>query len=1729
MSQGLPPGFQLESAPSATSGNLPPGFQLEQSSNLPPGFQLEQPKPEPQSGGFLGNTIGAGIHAAGTALDAFATAGATAGGMVAESLGQAAAGKFGWGDAAFKAAHTFADGDGYSFRNQAAHLNKDLGTVPGETAQKIGTIAGNVGTLAAGIPAAIGVMGAQAVTHAGELVEKYNVQPEVARNIALVSYAANAAFGGLFPWAAGGILEKAGMNMVLGKLSPYAASGVGNVAQGAATRAGEKAYLGATGNQAAADATPAWDDLESMAGDFAFGAAAHGFNRDHPVQKAPPKTNTTEDIHNALAVGDRPDPNLTDVDTSNARNPYQTGLGRTLTDGHEEVPNTGEKVRAMAADPHNEQQAHMDRLAMGEEQEPSELASKKASSGKGSPKIIEDARGGPVSEQVSGKTGPKGDIPDLPEAVQAQGRVLDALNDGLQKQRQNRKEAVAQKPLDPAAKMAGENGRALTPDEQAIEAQMNEGSPAHEIIAPIAVPRTSAEKTRDAWWDGGWTKKTIESLIDPKTGRIDPMIALKWVEKNSAPHLRLASKALQRFPGLMKSLDIEALGPDKFNGAANKNRAAGVYGPTLHKVWLGHAQGRNDAVLIHEMIHAATSRALYISEMLPGHFPNIDALAREISMIRAKVAKEGGEQEEQFLDKSGKPVRDNTYDFSHLDKDLPRRSRVYGLSNIHEFISEAFSNDHFRSMLEKMGAFASLKDSIARWLGKENMTGLDQILKLSDAIGSEHEKNRREISEALAREQKAGIARGDPKWTGEAATKLLFSPMREIADEGTKRGADKDPKDEGLKNALPSGVRNMNIEAIPKAPAAEKVLAGLKTVKDISTGIKDKMIQNFTVSGEMIARLMKNQGFYDYARILDRGQKTGHFYEETVIKPLIREIKRTIPDSNWKSLSNVMKVMQAEDSYRSPTHPDGKRLSPEQLSAHLNPSEQKVYKMLRENFDKAMDHTNAAEKAAGLEPTTRREAYAASVRSGPWSSEIYHKNARGDEEMIGYIRGHSIVDVRRGIEAAKKEYPNAYTKQDRPQFNKAFNGTKGDNIYQALNTYERLFGKEDPGTVALRQKIEDAAAKEGTNFQSFNKRLMDKSGLRYAEGDRPWVSDRKNVQDWFKNQTETMGHAYKWGEMQKSLTEAKKVISDPEFNASHPNMSTFLREYTRGQLGFGKSDAATAMEHAIAEWVGHAIDTVPGLRNLPVDMHASMVAMRAAKSLLYLKALGFWKPQHLIVNGVFQPLFTLARHSMLSAQGFAHNPFVTMHEGILNSNRILLDHYTNGVSGLTAKQKEMAEYIKSSNLATNNPFQDLGDIGSTGMSKLQTGVTKVGGFFMQEGERICRVNAFCSYVSHLEQSGKFGDNRAELYREAERHTTETMGSFRHTDRPAAFVKMGQVGTGLATLQQFKINFLNQNTNYLMHGLETKNFTPFMVFNATQLMMAGVMGLVGFEEIDALWKHIRDLIPSGMIDAKLATWSPKQWVMEHAHPALARGPVSTVTGINFASSLEAGSVVDPSVQGMFPFLSEIKNTFGPPVEYLRNPTQDNLHKMIWNETPYGSRGWLETGKAFGQDLPEAINTRSWYTSPTGVSQSPNNPGQGKFTRNENDELLRSSGFTSTREAQIKEGDFMQQENNKVIEERQKDMVDKLDSAIRNNDLNKGGDAIMQYMKLEGDPTKMLANDRINKLLIDWNTDYNQRVTLGVKSGDIGSIYKYQRLHEMIDGLEKYYGPANAARK
>jgi hypothetical protein len=1451
----------------------------------------------------------------------------------------------------------------------------------------------------------------------------------------------------------------------LGYLVPGATKGIGqaiagNLAGGALQRAGTKAYLQHEGYNTAADATPDWNDMESMATDAIFGAVAHHLWGEKPKPSdSAPQVNPQGELNLTGGSGGHPvTPEEMSPDLGN--NPVrwaQTMAGhgsdveRQYAQGeqwkHEEGPVRGQQEELFSRDeaPHPGDELH---------------------GGQG----MENEGGRPAEPQTPepSRTHPD-DYADINAANPARPRTF----------------------FDRVTRMF--DGRELTPEEQAIQDEISKsGRPNRDPIR--------GEDNALKWQSDFQGAKDIRGLV--LDNKIDPHEFLDWAIKNSDSALyRTAARILSKFPRIFDTLQINVHDAGIFDGRADPEGNAGFYANEAHQIYLGH-NFATDKVLLHEMYHAVSSRILKMG-MRDDAPPIMQKFAKDLESIFNVVTKNN-------KNKGG----------------VAGQRMDYGFANSHEMLSEAFTSGRFQSFLDKLKIGGqSAYDKIKTAVGIATDTPkpvLHKLMDLVDTLGKYHNDNYSAIDalyHKMLNDQRGISEIGDS----------LKSPMAAAAESASSDKLHDSPAVEHIRNTIP-GMKST--ENISRSVDPKVAIGALQAVKDMPKTVGQWLKNNFTISGETLANLERNPGIAMFVSMFSSAHARSHRYAEHVVDALRENIKQVLPDSQWKSLKKIKDVMIKEDLANT-------RATPGELSK-FSPAERQVYNMMRKAFDDHIDHINEKRLALGMDPVTPRDAYMTSHWSGPWKSEVTRtvtdKDGKPQSVNVGWVAGHSMAEVRKGIEYIKKNHPE-YQVDENINYRKQL-GDKGQNYLQSYKDFVKAFGADSPHSKAFADFINEYYSREGTHIEGYDKHFEKKIGSRFFTGDRPWVDPRKDTIAWYGTQLDHMKQGYKWAEMQDAVAKSGEILKDPGLNKTHPNTLNYLRDYAKVQMGFGKSKLISEFENNFFEGLGRFVDTVPGIRNIPVDLRAATSAMRFAKGLIYMKALGFYKPQHFAVNGVFQPFFTIPRHMKMSSEGIGHDMLETITHGMKDSQAVLANHYSSGLHGgkdivkLSPFAEKARQYMNENQIATNNPFTDVGDIGQTTQSWISKKTQAIGSYMMQEGERVARVNAFMSFAHHLRQSGKYGDlsqheNMLAMFDEAASHTIQTMGSFKHTDRAMAFTKLGLTGTGLSTLRQFEINFFNQFHDYAKLAIEKGNYGPLLAMSGIQLAYAGVLGFVGMETVDQVWKFLRDLVPTKWSSPEFAQWSPKSFIMKHLPMEAQTGLVSPWSGINFASSLEAGTIVDPSFVGLFPFLSELKNSTVPVWNYISNSSQDNLHKMIYNELPYGMRGTLETGKFMGKDLPQAINTRSWFTSPNGVSQSPNNPGEGQYKRSPQEEFIRSAGFTPAQEAETKARQRVAEENEKSLEERRKGLESQVGSDIRNHDTADLPQLIRAYTRLGGSPSDLLSGTRLHQLLINWATDPRQRLAMGAKN--LPSIERYGRESEYQQGVNQYYGPANAANQ
>lgn len=173
----------------------------------------------------------------------------------------------------------------------------------------------------------------------------------------------------------------------------------------------------------------------------------------------------------------------------------------------------------------------------------------------------------------------------------------------------------------------------------------------------------------------------------------------------------------------------------EFPMVASRDGNAATYNPTTHKISFKKGGYRTFA---HELLHATTSREIYLHT------------ARKLGDAGQAVTRETIATLTDAADDSAIASLYRTYDavIKKLGKEADvydgKGTDIYGLTNIHEFVTEGFTNPEFRKVLSSLASdsdpsktmFDTFMDVVRNMLGlsKEQGTLLDDLMRDSDNI-----------------------------------------------------------------------------------------------------------------------------------------------------------------------------------------------------------------------------------------------------------------------------------------------------------------------------------------------------------------------------------------------------------------------------------------------------------------------------------------------------------------------------------------------------------------------------------------------------------------------------------------------------------------------------------------------------------------------------------------------------------------------------------------------------------------------------------------------------------------------------------------------------------------------------------------------------------------------------------------------------------------------------------
>lgn len=1173
----------------------------------------------------------------------------------------------------------------------------------------------------------------------------------------------------------------------------------------------------------------------------------------------------------------------------------------------------------------------------------------------------------------------------------------------------------------------------------------------------------------------------VQKMIDDSQNRGYKVI-MKYIVKHLQKLEKLEGDARLRF-----AMDLDPLGnPRKqmFNRTAQKmddKNWAAYYDSNRNVIWFS-AEGFTPHTIIHETLHGLTVR--YI-ELYPND-PKVQAIKFIFESIR------------------NDPI------FHTRTED---GQREYGLQNMKEMISEAFSNPMFQAKLlmhkvEGLGktvknAMNALAEEVRKILGLPDIKTTDTlenlIMRIDDIVhytsefgkeidekwhtvyaGSKKVEGIKEIAVATAEEKfKARLAQY--KQTQQDILKAINGPSPALSDSIYKEAHGNQVVDaEDAKAKMVEGTTG--VQHLAKDPVVDEAL-----IEKIAAEPDGSDMWAMTPGALARAIRAKSTLVLTGYRLMDNASKRIAFLTKKVIAPVEKSMVKLIQSGDQgKILHDIfMRELKNKRDYDADELRDA-GVSDEAIMAHLE---------FRTMMQEVLDRQNQARRDKGLEPVDRLESYLASRWSGPWRANLRDEDGR----IVWQIAEHNKGRAKKALEHILAKEPTL--KADDITYKQG--RERSDSVEAGYHEMLKLLDPQDPRTQTLQSIYEEYVLGNTEDVAQQEKHFLTKTGVRGYAGDRSWA--KNDYKDFFIQQFEYAKNAIKWSEYQTAVDKLKPLLHDPKLQESQKNNIAYLKEYSKNHLGFGTSELFSRIDNAVAKALRISPDTLQS-------------GMGAAKTYFYLSRLGLSIP--FTITQFIQPAITTPGwHSMLSSEGYKHNPVNTAIMGTVHGAGAALWHYIKLLGGnpsfverlMDPVDKDAVRWMEANGITDINQLVDIKrDLRPRAVKKLAMPFE----FTIKHSETIARSMAFMAFVQHLKQSGKFdlksAEGKAALYQKAEDMTKISMTDYRSTERALMFERGGLTGDAAATLHSYQLNNLFQLWHF---GNEFKkgNVAPLANMMFMQMVAAGAMGLWFIDDLDDLWDNFKKVMPHDLY-MKLKNTSIKGFILENFNDLAAYGLVSKIGGTNMHTRMSAadqipimpfekmdltslkgfGQSVANSAGGLVPFAGTTGNLLAAGKDQLLNAPDRDKWESAYAAAPAVAQGPMENLPAFNAGP---------------VSKSPTDLGKGVRRRTEDEKFLRNLGLRSTAEQKQKDKEWGNTKIEMELTRRMQSASQKATSHFLDGNPKRGVGEIIKYVDLGGEPAAIL--NTLPKAQIKQVTTEIERRALDAGSGSRAAVLKLKR--------------------
>jgi hypothetical protein len=395
----------------------------------------------------------------------------------------------------------------------------------------------------------------------------------------------------------------------------------------------------------------------------------------------------------------------------------------------------------------------------------------------------------------------------------------------------------------------------------------------------------------------------------------------------------------------------------------------------------------------------------------------------------------------------------------------------------------------------------------------------------------------------------------------------------------------------------------------------------------------------------------------------------------------------------------------------------------------------------------------------------------------------------------------------------------------------------------AMSELAKVLIENDPAFKDLSQKANKLVGENADKMYAAHLHAMDKKGIFGSEGRKPWEDRDTNTKEAMK------AYINYWDTGMRSHlnipveTQLKGLIANPSLDM--PNAKAYMEKYMLHATGRSVADFGRAVDTLLdtpGALLGYGPSYVRGVAN--------QTTKRVGQQLM-----GFGNLAHMAVQFLQVPAMAVPQFVNIAKQ-FGVDPMQigvaqargiqrvgTWYSEILGNRKVAVDEYTRAMFN-TAEQMGF------------NKFSEFQEIAKTSQSKAGRIIDDAIDLNRQLPEASTRPFAFFTLAELMRDVP--GLTPEQKLSAAYNATQEAMVDYTPREKPMFYGDMGQVGKLTGSLSTFKHAAFSQ-AGRLAKEAAKGNVAPAGTMAAIMYALAGVKGIYGYDDADAMVKTITEML------------------------------------------------------------------------------------------------------------------------------------------------------------------------------------------------------------------------------------------------------------------------------